>query len=116
MHMHGVRIVLTVCCTHRNAGTSSSVNSHTRRQKTAFTILLYGWEKVLSKHGRTRAEFEGWARPLAAAHGYEVHFEGVGRLRPEILKAMPPAFADVVAAEPGLGCATQVAMFVQRKA
>ena len=67
------------------------------------------------RFGRTRAEFEGWARPLAAAHGYEVHFEGVGRLRPEILKAMPPAFADVVAAEPGLGCATQVAMFVQRK-
>ena len=70
---------------------------------------------LLSGHGRTRAEFEGWARTLAAAHGYDVHFEGVGRLRPEILRAMPPAFADVVAAEPGLGCATQVAMFVQRK-
>jgi hypothetical protein len=64
---------------------------------------------------RARAEFEGWARPLAAAHGYEVHFDGVGRLRPEILKAMAPAFGDTVAAEQHLGCATQVALFVQRR-
>ncbi len=63
---------------------------------------------------RTRLEFQAWAKPLAAAHGYEVHFTGIGRVRREALAAAPPAFRDVVTAEPGLGCATQVALFVRR--
>lgn len=74
-------------------------------------------EHVVSNycHARTRAEFQGWAQPLAAAHGYDVHFTGIGRLRPEALKAVPSAFAEAVAAEPALGCATQAAFFVRQR-
>ncbi len=53
----------------------------------------------------TRAEFEAWARGVAAEHGYAVSFHGVGKVtcaHPEVQQASEAA-----------GYATQVAVFEQ---
>ena len=55
---------------------------------------------------RMRAEFEGWARGLAAEHGYAVSFDGVGHASGEGAALASPAFRG----GHDLGCATQVGL------
>ncbi len=52
---------------------------------------------------RTRAEFQDWARGLAATHGYAVSFEGIGHASGEAGALAGPALRGA----PDLGAASQ---------
>lgn len=59
---------------------------------------------VSGRRRRTRAEFEDWARALAAEHGYAVSFDSVGHAVGEAAALAAPALRG----SPDLGAATQV--------
>lgn len=58
---------------------------------------------ALAAMRRTRAEFQDWARGLAATHGYAVSFEGIGHASGEAGALAGPALRGA----PDLGAASQ---------